>query len=98
MCSSINPGIAAPLAVSHKDLSTPEARKGLAMAFLPYLLILSAFIGGAYLIIDATAGERERQAREPLRATPPSRGAAGSGQSGGGGGMGGRAGRLTRGW
>ena len=36
------------------------------LAFLPYLLILSAFLGGAYLIIDATAGERERQSLEPL--------------------------------
>jgi len=80
LARGINPGIAAPLAVSHKDLSTPEARKGLAMAFLPYLLILSAFIGGAYLIIDATAGERERQSLEPLLATPAQRGAIVSGK------------------
>ncbi len=80
LARGINPGIAAPLAVAHKDLSTPEARKGLAMAFLPYLLILSAFIGGAYLIIDATAGERERQSLEPLLATPASRGAVVSGK------------------
>lgn len=76
----INPGVAAPLAVSHKDLSTPESRKGIAMAMLPYLLILSAFIGGAYLIIDATAGERERQSLEPLLATPAARGAVVSGK------------------
>ena len=42
---------------------------------MPYLLILSAFLGGAYLIIDATAGERERQSLEPLLATPAHRGA-----------------------
>ena len=65
---------------SHKDLSTPEARKGMAMSFLPYLLILSAFLGGAYLIIDTTAGERERQSLEPLLATPASRGAIVSGK------------------
>ena len=80
LARGINPGIAAPLAVSHKDLSTPEARKGMAMAILPYLLILSAFIGGAYLIIDATAGERERQSLEPLLATPAQRGAIVSGK------------------
>ncbi len=80
LARGINPGIAAPLAVSHKDLSTPEARKGLATALLPYLLILSAFIGGAYLITDATAGERERQSLEPLLATPASRGAVVSGK------------------
>ncbi len=76
----INPSVAAPLAVSHKDLSTPESRKGIAMAMLPYLLILSAFLGGAYLIIDATAGERERQSLEPLLATPAPRGAVVSGK------------------
>ena len=80
LARGINPAVAGPLAVSHKDLSTPEARKGLAMAFLPYLLILSAFIGGAYLIIDATAGERERQSLEPLLATPARRGAVVSGK------------------
>src|SRR3546814_7841630 len=50
------------------------------MAILPYLLILSAFIGGAYLVIDTTAGERERQSLEPLLATPASRGAIVSGK------------------
>ena len=80
LARGINPGIAAPLAVSHKDLSTPEARKGLATSLLPYLLIFSAFVGGAYLIIDATAGERERQSLEPLLATPASRGAVVSGK------------------
>lgn len=80
LARGINPGVATPLAVSHKDLSTPEARKGMAMAFLPYLLILSAFLGGAYLIIDTTAGERERQSLEPLLATPAARGAIVSGK------------------
>jgi sodium transport system permease protein len=47
---------------------------------LPYLLILTSFIGGAYLILDATAGERERQSLEPLLATPASRGAVVSGK------------------
>lgn len=75
LARGMNPSVAAPLAVAHKDLSTPEARRGMVMAFLPYLLILSAFIGGAYLIIDATAGERERQSLEPLLATPAHRGA-----------------------
>ncbi len=43
------------------------------MAFLPYLLILTSFLGGAYLVIDATAGERERNSLEPLLATPAKR-------------------------
>ncbi|MGN7727070.1 ABC transporter permease [Luteimonas sp. 22616] len=80
LARGVNPAVAAPLSVAHKDLSTPEARRGMVMAFLPYLLILSAFIGGAYLIIDTTAGERERQSLEPLLATPASRGAIVSGK------------------
>jgi sodium transport system permease protein len=47
---------------------------------LPYLLLLSAFLGGMHLIIDTTAGERERQSLEPLLATPASRGAIVSGK------------------
>ena len=58
----------------YKDLATPESRIGQALAFLPYLLILTGFLGGAALVIDATAGERERQSLEPLLATPAARG------------------------
>lgn len=69
----MNPAAMQPLRVGHRDLVTPEARIGQALAFLPYLLILSGFLGGAALVIDATAGERERQSLEPLLATPAAR-------------------------
>ena len=50
------------------------AKRGVLLSvLLPYLLILTSFIGGAYLILDATAGERERQSLEPLLATPAPR-------------------------
>src|SRR5690606_18231032 len=66
--------------VAQRDEATPESRRGMLLAFLPYLLILSAFLGGAYLVIDVTAGERERQSLEPLLATPASRAAIMSGK------------------
>jgi sodium transport system permease protein len=69
----ISPTTIAPLRVSDRDLATPEARRGQALAFLPYILILTTFLGGAYLVIDSTAGERERQSLEPLLATPAHR-------------------------
>ena len=47
---------------------------------LPYFLIITAFLGGAALVLDATAGERERQTLEPLLATPAPRGAIVSGK------------------
>ncbi|MGJ7904207.1 ABC transporter permease [Lysobacter sp. 1R34A] len=78
-------GIAAtvsqPVNVGDRDVATPEAKRGLLLSvLLPYLLILTSFIGGAYLIIDATAGERERQSLEPLLATPAPRSAIVSGK------------------
>ena len=69
----IAPTTASPLRVSDRDLATPEARRGQALAFLPYMLILFSFLGGSYLVIDATAGERERNSLEPLLATPAKR-------------------------
>ena len=74
LARGISPTVAQAVRVERKDLATPESRIGQALAFLPYLLILSGFLGGAYLVIDATAGERERQSLEPLLATPAARG------------------------
>lgn len=76
----IDPQLAEAIRVDHLDYATPEAKRGAVLAFLPYLLILSAFLGGAYLVVDATAGERERQSLEPLLATPAGRGAIMSGK------------------
>jgi sodium transport system permease protein len=76
----VSPAAMQTIQVSHRDLATPQSRAGQVMSFLPYLLILTAFLGGAYLIIDVTAGERERQSLEPLLATPASRSAIMSGK------------------
>jgi sodium transport system permease protein len=76
----VHPGVGTPLAISHRDVSTPQSRMGMLLAFLPYLLILSGFLGGAHLAMDSTAGERERQSLEPLLATPASRAAIMSGK------------------
>jgi sodium transport system permease protein len=76
----ISPQIAQPVRVAPRDVATPEAKRGVLLSFLPYLLILSSFLGGAYLVIDVTAGERERQSLEPLLATPTSRSAVMSGK------------------
>jgi sodium transport system permease protein len=80
MVRGVDPALGEAVVPGRRDLSTPEARRGMALAFLPYLLILSAFLGGAYLVIDVTAGERERQSLEPLLATPSSREAIMSGK------------------
>lgn len=76
----VDPALGTAVSVTYRDLATPEAKRGMLLAFLPYLLILTAFLGGAYLVMDATAGERERQSLEPLLATPAGRGAIMSGK------------------
>lgn len=81
LARGIAPTVARPLAIGSRDLATAEAKRGQLLSYLlPYLLILTSFIGGAYLILDATAGERERQSLEPLLATPAARGAVVSGK------------------
>ena len=70
----VSPLVVRPLAVVDRDQASDVARGAQFLAFLPYMLILGAFMGGMYLAIDTTAGERERQSLEPLLATPVARG------------------------
>ena len=77
----IDAAVARPVAAASLDMATPEAKRGMLLGLLlPYFLIMSAFLGGMALILDATAGERERQSLEPLLATPASRAAIVSGK------------------
>ena len=66
----IHPAIIRPIAAVDRDQASAEAKGGTMLSFLPYFLILGAFMGGMYLAIDTTAGERERQSLEPLLANP----------------------------
>lgn len=69
----LHPAILSPVNVARWDVASNQQRAGQLLAFLPYLLILGAFLGGMYLAIDTTAGERERQSLEPLLANPATR-------------------------
>ena len=65
--------VLSPVAVAERDIASTQQRAGQLLSFLPYLLVLGAFLGGMYLAIDTTAGERERQSLEPLLVNPASR-------------------------
>jgi sodium transport system permease protein len=69
----VDPGIATPIQVQEVDTASPAARALTILATLPYLLVLVIFMGGFYLAIDATAGEREHGSLEPLLTQPVSR-------------------------
>ncbi|WP_133501324.1 ABC transporter permease [Cognatilysobacter terrigena] len=81
LARGIDPSVTRAVNVGSRDVASEQAKKGQVLSILlPYLLILGSFLGGAYLILDATAGERERQSLEPLLATPARRSAVVSGK------------------
>ncbi len=73
LARGLSPTLAAPLKVDERDQSTPQSRAGMLFSIMPYFFVLALFMGGMYLAIDLTAGERERQSLEPLFANPVAR-------------------------
>jgi sodium transport system permease protein len=70
LARGLAPAISTPLVLASRDVATPQARGALLFAMLPYILVLTMFIGGMWLAIDSTAGERERLSLEPLLINP----------------------------
>jgi sodium transport system permease protein len=70
MTRGIDPLVLSPIVVHDVDVSTPASRSVLALGTLSYLVLLTMLMGGMYLAIDATAGERERGSLEPLLTAP----------------------------
>jgi sodium transport system permease protein len=66
----VSPQLASPVMIRDVDLSTPKSRAILAMIFLPYVLMITAFTGATHLAMDTTAGEKERRSLEPLLINP----------------------------
>jgi len=73
MARGIHPAVITPLAVEQIDVSTPESQSLIFLNMLPYFVIFGIFLGGMYVIIDTTAGERERGSLEPLLINPAAR-------------------------
>ncbi len=69
----IDPSNFNSLQVIENDVSADGADGQLLASILPFLFIMSMVMGGYYLAIDTTAGERERQSLEPLLSLPLSR-------------------------
>jgi len=66
----VSPQLASPVMLKDVDLSTPKSRAILAVIFLPYVLMITAFTGATHLAMDTTAGEKERKSLEPLLINP----------------------------
>ncbi|HEY7819693.1 MAG TPA: ABC transporter permease [Vicinamibacteria bacterium] len=70
----IDPRVLDALSVENVDVSTSQSQGARMLAVAPYLIITALFVGGMYLAIDSTAGERERGSLEPLLINPLGRG------------------------
>lgn len=70
LARGIDPLVLSAVVVQEVDVSTPQTRSVLALGMLSYLMLLAMLMGGMYLAIDATAGERERGSLEPLLTVP----------------------------
>ena len=70
MARGVDPTTLAPIAVHDVDVSTPVSRSVLALGTVSVFIFMSLFMGGIYLAVDATAGERERGSLEPLLTLP----------------------------
>jgi sodium transport system permease protein len=66
----LDPLLSEPIVLHPIDISTPASRSALALGILSYLILFTMLMGGMYLAIDATAGERERGSLEPLLTLP----------------------------
>jgi len=69
----VNPALLRPLNIDHIDVSTPSGRAAILLGMLSYFFLFALLMGGMYLAIDATAGERERGSLEPLLSLPLAR-------------------------
>jgi sodium transport system permease protein len=71
----VSPALLQPLVVDEVDIATPTTRAIALLGMLSYFILFATLMGGVYVAIDATAGERERGSLEPLLTLPVARGA-----------------------
>jgi len=69
----ISPSLLSAISVGVRDVATPESQALIFLNMMPFLITLNLFAGGMNVIIDATAGERERGSLEPLFINPVKR-------------------------
>ncbi len=71
--AGVEPDSALPVLVKSVNVGRSRNLAGFFLNMLPPFLIFTVFVGGVYLAIDSTAGERERGSLEPLLINPVSR-------------------------
>jgi sodium transport system permease protein len=73
LARGVNAEVIRPITIDEIDVSTPAGRALLVLGMMTYFILFAMLMGGLYLAIDATAGERERGSLEPLLTVPAER-------------------------
>lgn len=73
LARGVSPDVIQAIVVDDIDVSTPAGRALLLLGMMTYFILFAMLMGGLYLAIDATAGERERGSLEPLLTVPVAR-------------------------
>lgn len=66
----VSPEVLRVIQIEEVDTATPQSQALIFISMLPYFIIFAIFNGASAVIIDATAGERERGSLEPLLINP----------------------------
>jgi sodium transport system permease protein len=74
LARGVHPSVTSALAIEEVNMATPQSQAASFLNMMPYFIVFSLFIGGMYLAIDTTVGERERGSLEPLLINPATRG------------------------
>ena len=69
----VNPQSLQAISIDEVDVSTPSGRSAILLGMMSYFFIFAALMGGMYLAIHTTSGERERGSLEPLLSLPVTR-------------------------
>jgi len=69
----VDPLLAEAVPVNELDVATPTGRALVVLGFMTYFVLFAVLMGGLYLAIDSTAGERERGSLEALLSLPVAR-------------------------
>ncbi|HYM34177.1 MAG TPA: ABC transporter permease [Steroidobacteraceae bacterium] len=73
LARGVDSSVITPFEVRIVDVATPSSRSLVLLGTLTYFLLFSLLLGGMYLAIDVTAGERERGSLESLLCLPITR-------------------------
>lgn len=70
LARGVDASVMRAVTIHDRDVGSSQSKTALLLGVLPMFLLMACFIGGSYVAIDATAGERERGSLEALLMNP----------------------------